>query len=340
MRSFIPTEGYSGSAFGSPRQRSKTVLVNGGAGFLGSHLCERLLERGHQVICLDNFYTGRHVNIEHLLQNVRFRLLEHDVRQPYDVEASIIFNYASPASPPDYQRDPVGTLLTNVLGAVNTLDAARRSGATVVQSSTSEVYGDPHENPQRETYFGNVNSIGPRGCYDEGKRSAETLFFDYHRKYGVDIKVGRIFNTYGPRMRLDDGRVVSNFIVQALSNTDITIYGDGRQTRSFCYVDDLVAGFLRFADAGEHCVGPINLGNPVEITVRDLAEIVLDLTNSRSRIVYLPAVADDPQQRRPDISKAREELNWWPTTELKTGLKHTIAYFDALLARKEVVEAV
>ncbi len=340
MRSFVPGEGYS-EVEGVPVLKNLgTALVNGGAGFLGSHLCERLLLRGHSVICLDNFSTGRRVNVDHLLSNPRFRIIEHDVRQPFDIEASLIFNFASPASPPDYQRDPVGTLLTNVLGAVNTLDCARKTGAIVVQSSTSEVYGDPNQSPQRETYCGNVNPIGPRACYDEGKRSAETLFFDYHRTYGVDIKVGRIFNTYGPRMRLDDGRVISNFIVQALRNADLTIYGDGQQTRSFCYVDDLVEGFLRFSAAGSACHGPINLGNPGEFTVRRLAEIIRDLTNSRSRIVHLPAVVDDPRQRRPDISRAMIELGWQPHIELETGLARTVDYFDGLLARTEKAEAI
>ncbi|PCK79968.1 UDP-glucuronic acid decarboxylase family protein [Rhizobium sophoriradicis] len=340
MRSFVPGEGYS-EVQGVPVLKNPgTALVNGGAGFLGSHLCERLLLRGHSVICLDNFSTGRRVNVDYLQSNPRFRIIEHDVRQPFDIEASLIFNFASPASPPDYQRDPVGTLLTNVLGAVNTLDCARKTGAIVVQSSTSEVYGDPNQSPQGETYCGNVNPIGPRACYDEGKRSAETLFFDYHRTYGVDIKVGRIFNTYGPRMRLDDGRVVSNFIVQALRNADLTIYGDGQQTRSFCYVDDLVEGFLRFSAAGSACHGPINLGNPGEFTVRRLAEIIRDLTNSRSRIIHLPAVVDDPRQRRPDISRARTELGWQPQIELEAGLARTVEYFDGLLARTEKAEAV
>ncbi|MBB2795232.1 UNVERIFIED_ORG: UDP-glucuronate decarboxylase [Rhizobium pisi] len=340
MRSFVPGAGYSEVEDVPVLKNLGTALVNGGAGFLGSHLCERLLLRGHSVICLDNFSTGRRVNVDHLQSNPRFRIIEHDVRQPFDIAASLIFNFASPASPPDYQRDPVGTLLTNVLGAVNTLDCARKTGAIVVQSSTSEVYGDPTQSPQRETYCGNVNPIGPRACYDEGKRSAETLFFDYHRTYGLDIKVGRIFNTYGPRMRLDDGRVVSNFIVQALRNADLTIYGDGQQTRSFCYVDDLVEGFLRFSAAGSACHGPINLGNPGEFTVRRLAEIIRDLTNSRSRIVHLPAVVDDPRQRRPDITRAMTELGWQPQIELEAGLARTVEYFDGLLARTERAEAV
>lgn len=340
MRSFVPSEGYFEFSGKPVRPGSGTVLVNGGAGFLGSHLCERLLERGHSVICLDNFSTGRRSNVDHLTSDARFHIVDHDVRQPFDIQSSLIFNFASPASPPDYQRDPVGTLLTNVLGAVNTLDCARKTGAIVVQSSTSEVYGDPNQNPQHESYCGNVNPIGPRGCYDEGKRSAETLFFDYHRTYGVDIKVGRIFNTYGPRMRLDDGRVVSNFIVQALRNEDLTIYGDGQQTRSFCYVDDLIEGFLRFSAAGSGCNGPINLGNPAEITVRRLAEIVRDLTNSRSRIVHLPSVTDDPRQRRPDISRAMADLGWQPQIGLDAGLARTVEYFDGLLAGQEKAEVV
>ncbi|ACE89069.1 UDP-glucuronic acid decarboxylase family protein [Rhizobium phaseoli] len=340
MRSFVPGASYS-EVEGVPVLKNLgAALVNGGAGFLGSHLCERLLLRGYSVICLDNFSTGRRVNVDHLQSNPRFRIIEHDVRQPFDIAASLIFNFASPASPPDYQRDPVGTLLTNVLGAVNTLDCGRKTGAIVVQSSTSEVYGDPSQSPQRETYCGNVNPIGPRACYDEGKRSAETLFFDYHRTYGVDIKIGRIFNTYGPRMRLDDGRVVSNFIVQALRNADLTIYGDGQQTRSFCYVDDLVEGFLRLSAAGSACHGPINLGNPGEFTVRRLAEIIRDLTNSRSRIVHLPAVVDDPRQRRPDITRAMTELGWQPQIALEAGLARTVEYFDGLLARTERAEAV
>jgi UDP-glucuronate decarboxylase len=347
MRNFVPNEHEAGIDIHSESmnnhlqwKRGQRVLVNGGAGFLGSHLCERLLQSGHGVICLDNFSTGRAVNVQHLQSNPNFELVEHDVRRPFDADASIIFNFASPASPPDYQRDPVGTLLTNVLGALNALELARRNGATVVQSSTSEVYGDPHENPQRESYCGNVNQTGPRACYDEGKRCAETLFFDYHRTHGVDIKVGRIFNTYGPRMRQDDGRVVSNFIVQALHNDDIAIYGDGMQTRSFCYVDDLIEGFLRFSVKDASCIGPINIGNPTEIPVRKLADIIIGLTNSRSRVVHLPRVIDDPQQRRPDISRAMEELRWQPLVPLETGLLKTIAYFDALLAKTKVVEAV
>ncbi len=340
MRNFVPNEHDNGVTIYSDWKPGQRVLVNGGAGFLGSHLCERLLSSGHEVICLDDLSTGRTANVEHLRNNKRFLMVEHDVRKPYDIDVSLIFNFASPASPPDYQRDPVGTLLTNVLGAVNVLEVARRCGATVVQSSTSEVYGDPHVNPQPETYFGNVNTIGPRACYDEGKRSAETLFFDYHRTFGVDIKVGRIFNTYGPRMRPDDGRVVSNFIVQALKGDDITIYGDGSQTRSFCYVDDLIDGFLRFSAKPKDCIGPINLGNPAEIPVRQLADIVIRMTGSRSRIVHLPAAIDDPQQRRPDISRANELLKWQPRVPLEIGLERTIVYFDALLTGRKVAEAV
>ncbi len=333
MRKLFPS--ISPSLDMASRAVPRVVLVNGGAGFLGSHLCERLLAAGDTVICADSFLTGRRENVAHLMSDSRFRVVEQDVRNPYDFDVSLIFNFASPASPPDYQRDPVGTLLTSVIGAVNALDLARRTGATVVQSSTSEVYGDPLQHPQRESYLGNVNPIGPRGCYDEGKRCAETLFFDYHRKYGVDIRVGRIFNTYGPRMRLDDGRVVSNFIVQALQNKDMTVYGDGQQTRSLCYVDDLVEAFMRFARADGHSTGPINLGNPAEIPVIHLAELVRELTGSRSRIVHLPAVVDDPKQRRPDISLAAEELGWAPRVPLTAGLAKTIRYFDALLSRTE-----
>lgn len=340
MRKFMPGDNDYVPYIRHDRGPGHRALVNGGAGFLGSHLCERLLASGHDVICLDDFSTGRASNIEHLRSNSHFEVVEHDVRHPFDADVSVIFNFASPASPPDYQRDPVGTLLTNVIGALNVLELARRTGATVVQSSTSEVYGDPHVNPQPESYFGNVNTIGPRACYDEGKRSAETLFFDFHRQWGVDIKVGRIFNTYGPRMRRDDGRVVSNFIVQSLRNEDITIYGDGTQTRSFCYVDDLIEGFLRFSGKSPDCTGPINLGNPQEIPVRLLADIIIDMTGSRSRIVHLPAAIDDPQQRRPDISRAMSELNWKPRVELKTGLARTIDYFDALLGSEKVLEVV
>ncbi|WVT72861.1 UDP-glucuronic acid decarboxylase family protein [Sinorhizobium chiapasense] len=313
---------------GIPRR----ILVTGGGGFLGSHICERLLSLGHTVICLDNFSTGRRENLSHLVQNPHFHIIDHDVRKPYLIDADVIFNFASPASPPDYQADPVGTLMTNVLGALHALENARATGATVIQSSTSEVYGDPLLSPQPEVYFGNVNPIGPRACYDEGKRSAETLFFDYHRCHRVKIKVARIFNTYGPRMRADDGRVISNFVVQALLGKDLTIYGDGQQTRSFCYVDDLIDGFLRLSVSAGDCIGPINLGNPGEFTVLELAEMVRSLTGSRSRIVHQAAAVDDPRQRRPDISHALTELAWQPKVMLRDGLERTIAYFKKRLS--------
>ncbi|WP_082616131.1 UDP-glucuronic acid decarboxylase family protein [Ensifer sp. Root278] len=313
---------------GIPRR----ILVTGGGGFLGSHICERLLSLGHTVICLDNFSTGRRENLSHLVQNPHFHIIDHDVRKPYLIDADVIFNFASPASPPDYQADPVGTLMTNVLGALHALENARATGATVIQSSTSEVYGDPLLSPQREVYFGNVNPIGPRACYDEGKRSAETLFFDYHRSHRVKIKVARIFNTYGPRMRPDDGRVISNFVVQALLGKDLTIYGDGQQTRSFCYVNDLIDGFLRLSVSADDCIGPINLGNPGEFTVLELAQMVRSLTGSRSRIVHQAAAVDDPRQRRPDISQALTELAWEPKVILRDGLERTIAYFEGRLS--------
>ncbi|MGO4624268.1 UDP-glucuronic acid decarboxylase family protein [Ensifer sp. 2YAB10] len=316
---------------GIPRR----ILVTGGGGFLGSHICERLLSLGHTVICLDNFSTGRHENLSHLVQNPHFHIVDHDVRKPYLIDADVIFNFASPASPPDYQADPVGTLMTNVLGALHALENARATGATVIQSSTSEVYGDPLLSPQREVYFGNVNPIGPRACYDEGKRSAETLFFDYHRSHRVRIKVARIFNTYGPRMRPDDGRVISNFVVQALLGRDLTIYGDGQQTRSFCYVNDLIDGFLRLSVSADDCIGPINLGNPGEFTVLELAEMVRSMTGSRSRIVHQAAAVDDPRQRRPDISHALSELAWEPKVMLRDGLERTIAYFEERLSAAE-----
>lgn len=322
-----------------PARQRADVLVLGGAGFLGSHLCERLHAEGLSVLCSDNFSTGRRSNVSHLRDSARFLAVHHDVRLPFKVDTPLIFNFASPASPPDYQRDPVGTLMTNVVGALNCLQLAKRNKATVVQSSTSEVYGDPFQHPQREGYFGNVNPIGPRACYDEGKRSAETLFFDFHRLYGTRIKVARIFNTYGPRMRLDDGRVVSNFIVQALKNEDITIYGDGQQTRSLCYVDDLIEGFIQLARSEPDCTGPINLGNPCEFTVLHLAELVRSLTGSRSRIVHRQAAIDDPRQRRPDISRAETELGWRPRTSVEEGLTKTIRYFDQVLASGSVPKA-
>ncbi|MFD1745456.1 UDP-glucuronic acid decarboxylase family protein [Rhizobium helianthi] len=309
------------------------ALVLGGAGFLGSHLCERLLSEGLNTACIDNFSTGRRTNVSHLVGRTNFQAIHHDVRLPFRAEAPLIFNLASPASPIDYQRDPVGTLTTNVIGAINCLNLARRNDAVIVQASTSEVYGDPVQHPQQEDYWGNVNPIGPRACYDEGKRSAETLFFDYRRMHHLKIKVIRIFNTYGPRMRLDDGRVVSNFIVQALKNEDMTIYGDGLQTRSLCYVDDLVEGFMRMSRSPDGITGPTNLGNPVEYPVLHLARMIRDLTGSRSRIVHLAAAIDDPRQRRPDISKAQAELAWHPTVHLEEGLRKTVRYFDRVLAK-------
>ena len=305
----------------------KRVLVTGGAGFLGSHLCERLLAQGCDVLCVDNFFTGAKDNIAHLIGNPYFELIRHDVTFPLYVEVDEIYNLACPASPVHYQRDPVQTTKTSVHGAINVLGLAKRVGAKIFQASTSEVYGDPEVHPQTEDYRGSVNPIGPRACYDEGKRCAETLFFDYHRQHGTRIKVARIFNTYGPRMHPDDGRVVSNFIVQALEGRDITIYGDGSQTRSFCYCDDLIEGFVRLMDSADDVTGPINLGNPGEFTMVQLAETVLRLTKSKSRLVFLPLPADDPRQRQPDIAKAREILGWQPTVPLEAGLERTIDYF-------------
>lgn len=306
------------------------VLVTGGAGFLGSHLCKSLLESGNDVLCLDNFYTSSIKNIENLLDNPRFELFEHDVTFPFDVEVDRILNFACPASPIHYQTNPVKTIKTSVHGAINMLDLAKRTGATILQASTSEVYGDPEVHPQPEEYWGSVNPIGIRSCYDEGKRCAETLFFDYHREYGVDIKVVRIFNTYGPRMQPDDGRVVSNFIVQALSGSNITVYGDGLQTRSFCYVDDLIIGILSFLGTDKEITGPINLGNPVEFTMLELAETVIRLTNSKSRIIHQPLPSDDPHRRKPQIDLAKSLLNWEPKIPLEIGLDKTIEYFKTL----------
>ncbi|PEH66951.1 NAD-dependent epimerase/dehydratase family protein [Burkholderia ambifaria] len=319
---------------GAPRRRrtgsrsvnGQSVLVTGGAGFLGSHLCERLVHAGYDVMCVDNFHTGSKRNIEHLIGQVNFEVIRHDVWLPLYVEADRVFNMACPASPVHYQSDPVSTVKTAVLGAINMLGLAKRCGARILQASTSEVYGDAQQHPQQESYWGNVNPNGLRACYDEGKRCAETLFFDYHRQHGVDIRVVRIFNTYGPRMRADDGRVVSNFIMQALRGEPITLYGDGSQTRSFCYVDDLVEGLLRMMNQDDD-TGPINLGNPSEITIRELAECVLRLTGSKSRIEYRPLPADDPLQRRPDIGRARQRLDWQPGIALEDGLKETIAHF-------------
>ncbi|HEU5079776.1 MAG TPA: UDP-glucuronic acid decarboxylase family protein [Opitutaceae bacterium] len=302
------------------------ILVTGGAGFLGSHLCERLLNSGNEVICLDNFFTGRKVNIAHLLSNNRFELVRHDVIDSFKYEVDQIYNLACPASPPHYQFNPIKTTKTSVMGAINCLGLAKRVKARVFQASTSEVYGDPHVHPQSEEYWGNVNPIGKRSCYDEGKRCAETLFFDYHRENKVDIRVIRIFNTYGPRMLANDGRVVSNFIVQALKGENLTVYGDGSQTRSFCYVDDLVEGFVRFMNQTE-TVGPMNLGNPGEFTMLQLAELVLKIVGGKSKIVHKELPSDDPKQRRPDITLARRVLKWEPTVPLEEGLKRTIAYF-------------
>ena len=308
---------------------SKRVLVTGGAGFLGSHLCEQLLAQGAEVLCVDNFYCSTRSNIEHLLDHKRFELMRHDVTFPLVVEVDEIYNLACPASPIHYQRDPVQTLKTSVHGAINMLGLAKRLRAKIFQASTSEVYGDPQVHPQTEEYWGNVNPIGVRSCYDEGKRAAETLFFDYHRQHNLRIKLARIFNTYGPRMHPNDGRVVSNFIMQALQNKNITIYGSGQQTRSFCYVDDLVKGILGFMNTPDSFPGPLNLGNPGEFTIHELAEKVINFTGSRSKIIFKPLPHDDPSRRRPDISKAMEMLNWTPKVALDEGLKKTISYFDS-----------
>ena len=307
------------------------ALVSGGSGFLGSHLCDRLLARGQDVLCVDNLFTGQKRNVAHLHGNPKFEFLRHDVTFPLFVEVDQIWNLACPASPIHYQHDPVQTTKTSVHGAINMLGLAKRLGAKILQASTSEVYGDPAVHPQTEDYWGNVNPIGPRSCYDEGKRCAETLFFDYHRQNQVRIKVLRIFNTYGPRMHPNDGRVVSNFIVQALKGEDITIYGDGMQTRSFCYVDDLIEGMIRLMDTDDSVTGPINVGNPSEFTMIELAENVLKLTKSKSKLVRLPLPADDPKQRKPDITRARNTLGWEPKVQLEDGLKETIAYFKKLL---------
>ncbi|TYL87167.1 UDP-glucuronic acid decarboxylase family protein [Bradyrhizobium cytisi] len=313
-----------------PRQ-TKRILVTGGAGFLGSHLCEKLVSAKHEVLCVDNFYTGSKENVSGLLKCPRFELMRHDITFPLYVEVDEIYNLACPASPIHYQYDPVQTTKTSVHGSINMLGLAKRVKAKILQASTSEVYGDPEVHPQNETYWGRVNPIGPRSCYDEGKRCAETLFFDYRRQHNLSIKVARIFNTYGPRMQLNDGRVVSNFIVQALTGRPITIYGDGKQTRSFCYVDDLIDGLMRLMGTGDEITGPINLGNPVEFTMMGLAETVIELTASKSSIDFKPLPIDDPRQRQPDISQARDALGWAPSVPLREGLKETIAYFDNLL---------
>ena len=310
----------------------KRILVTGGAGFLGSHLIDRLIGQGHEVICADNLFTGTKRNIEHLHNHTRFELLRHDVCEPLKVEVDEIYNLACPASPVHYQYNPVLTTKTSVLGALNMLGLAKRLRCRIFQASTSEVYGDPEVHPQREDYWGHVNPIGTRACYDEGKRCAETLFFDYHRQHGVEIKVARIFNTYGPRMHPRDGRVVSNFITQALSGEDLTIYGDGTQTRSFCYVDDLVGGFLKLMESPAQVTGPVNLGNPHEFTMLELAESVLKITGSKAKVTHQPLPADDPKQRRPDISLAKEQLGWEPKVELAEGLRQTIDYFRTLAA--------
>ncbi|MDH3345341.1 MAG: SDR family oxidoreductase [Desulfobacteraceae bacterium] len=310
----------------------KRVLVTGGAGFLGSHLCDRLLSKGYDVLCVDNFYTGSKRNIAHLLGNTYFELVRHDITFPLYLEVDEMYNLACPASPIHYQNDPVQTTKVNVHGSINMLGLAKRIKAKILQASTSEVYGDPSVHPQPETYHGNVNCIGPRSCYDEGKRCAETLFFDYFRQHKLKIKVARIFNTYGPRMHLNDGRVVSNFIVQALRGKPLTIFGDGTQTRSFCYVDDLIEGLVRLMDSFDDVTGPLNLGKPGEFTILELAKNVIELSNSRSEIIFEPLPADDPRQRRPDITLAREVLGWEPKVELDEGLKKTIAYFDELLS--------
>jgi UDP-glucuronate decarboxylase len=317
----------------------KRVLVTGGAGFLGSHLCERLLDQGAQVLCVDNFFTGAQSNVRHLVGDPRFELMRQDVCFPLYVEVDEIYNLACPASPIHYQRDPVQTTKTSVLGAINMLGLAKRVKAKILQASTSEVYGDPSVHPQPEAYWGNVNPIGPRSCYDEGKRCAETLFFDYQRQHQLRVKVVRIFNTYGPRMHPNDGRVVSTFIVQALRGENITVFGEGLQTRSFCYVDDLIEGFLRMMASRDDFTGPVNVGNPTEFTMLELAELVITLTGSRSKVVHQALPQDDPRQRRPDISLAQTELGWEPKTQLREGLVKTIAYFETLLQRPEAERA-
>ena len=310
----------------------KQILVTGGAGFLGSHLCDRLVKEGNEVLCVDNFFTGSKENIAHLLASPHFELIRHDVTMTLYVEVDEIYNLACPASPIHYQHDPVQTTKTSVHGAINMLGLAKRTKAKIMQASTSEVYGDPSVHPQVESYWGNVNPIGPRSCYDEGKRCSETLFFDYYRQYNVDIKVARIFNTYGPNMNINDGRVVSNFVVQALQGIDITVYGDGQQSRSFCYVDDMIEGFIRLMNSSKF-TGPVNLGNPNEFTMLELAERVISLTGSKSKIIFAALPQDDPKQRQPDITLAKEKLGWEPTVQLDDGLKETILYFSKILRK-------
>lgn len=314
----------------------KRILVTGGAGFIGSHLCEALLKQGNEVICLDNFFTGNKTNIIHLLDNPYFELVRHDIIMPYYAEVDEIYNFACPASPVHYQYNPIKTLKTSLMGSINMLGLAKRLKAKIMQASTSEVYGNPNVHPQTEEYWGNVNPIGPRSCYDEGKRAAETVFFDYHRQNGVKIKVIRIFNTYGPRMNANDGRVVSNFIVQALRNQPITIYGDGSQTRSFQYIDDLLDGVFKMMDTPNEFTGPVNIGNPDEFTIKQLANKIIDMTNSKSKLIYMDLPQDDPLQRKPDISLAKEKLNWTPKIKLEEGLKYTIEYFDNLLKHNDI----
>ncbi len=308
----------------------RRVLVTGGAGFVGSHLIDRLIEQGDEVLCVDNLFTGAKANIAHLLGHPRFEFMRHDICFPLFVEVDLIYNLACPASPIHYQHDPVQTTKVSVIGSINMLGLAKRVGARILQASTSEVYGDPAEHPQTESYWGNVNPIGLRSCYDEGKRCAETLFFDYHRQHDLQIKVARIFNTYGPRMHPADGRVVSNFIMQALRGEDITIYGEGNQTRSFCFVDDLVSGLMKLMESDEGFTGPVNIGNPVEFTIRELAELILEMTGSRSKLIKMPLPSDDPTQRRPNIDLAKQELGWEPSIPLRDGLVPTIKYFRAL----------
>ena len=312
----------------------KRILVTGGSGFIGSHLCERLLSDRNDILCVDNFFTGRKENIRHLKENPYFEVLRHDITFPLYVEVDEIYNLACPASPVYYQIDPVQTTKTSVVGSTNMLGLAKRLKIKILQASTSEVYGDPQVHPQIESYWGNVNTLGPRACYDEGKRCAETLFFDYHRQYKLKIKVVRIFNTYGPRMHPNDGRVVSNFIVQALKNEDITIYGDGKQTRSFCYVDDLINGLIRMMNSDDDFIGPVNMGNPFEITIQELAEKIIRLSNSQSEVRYEKLPVDDPLRRKPSIELATEKLNWKPTIDLDEGLRKTIEYFDILLSER------